>query len=137
MIGGFALDYFLFVFIAALGVLQVVAAHNSLKGLLIVRLRPVAYTGGLAITVAACLWFFLSEPRNIPDVDGGLAGNQSAGLFTLGAVLALAVTLLTSSFSNRSWGNGASGCGPGIEAMRDTTYVKAVLGTLKGLWKRS
>ncbi len=144
MVGPFALDYFIFVLIAALGVLQMVAAYSTLRGLLLIRVRPMAFLVGLVTTIVAFLWFFLSEPRNLPDTEGGLDGNQMAGLFALAAGSALVLTLFLSSISNRSLGRGFQQRVPGLDALRETSYLKALLGTLKtlrlrsgrGLWKR-
>ena len=136
MVGPFTLDYFIFVFIASLGVLQIVAAHATLRGLLFVRVRPVAFLIGLVITTLAFLWFFLSEPRNISEAEGGLDGNQMAGFFAVAAGSALLITLLVSSLVSRSMrGNGPQSTS-GLDALRETTYVKALLGTLKDIWKR-
>ena len=136
MVGGFALDYFVFVFIAALGVLQMAAAYNALQGLLFIRFRPLAFLSGLLVTTLAFLWFFLSEPRNIPDTEGGLDGNEMAGLFALGAGSALVLSLLFSSVSNRSMIRSGQQPKTGLDALKETTYVRALLGTLKYLWKR-
>ena len=136
MVGGFALDYFVFVFIAALGVLQMAAAYSALQGLLFIRFRPLAFLSGLLVTTLAFLWFFLSEPRNIPDTEGGLDGNEMAGLFALGAGSALVLSLLFSSVSNRSMIRSGQQPKTGLDALKETTYVRALLGTLKYLWKR-
>ena len=136
MVGGFTPDYFVFVFLAALGVLQMVAAHTGLRGLLFIRVRPLAFLAGLATTVASFIWFFLSEPRNISDTEGGLDGNQISGLFALAAGSALVLTLLLSSISNRSLGKSGQQLEPGLEALKDTTYLSALFSTLKSLWKR-
>ena len=136
MVGAFALDYFVFVFIAALGVLQMVAAHSALRGLLFIRVRPLAFLTGLVTTALAFVWFFLSEPRNIPDTAGGLDGNQMGGLFAVASGSALVLTLLLSSISNRSLGRSVQQFNPGLDALRETTYLKALLSALKTLWKR-
>ncbi len=136
MVGSFTLDYLLFVFIAAFGALQIAAAYGNLQGLLFIRARPLAFGSGLVITVAAFLLFFLTEPRNIPDTEGGLDGNETAGLFTLGAVSALVLTLILSSISNRALGKGGHRCASGLDALRETSYFNALTGTLKDIWKR-
>ena len=137
MPGPFGLDFLTFVFIAALGVLQMVFAHSSLRGLLFFKSRPVAFLLGLTLTTAAFLWFFLSEPRNLADTQGGLDGNQAAGLFSVGAGLALVLTLGLTSLRNRSMGEGGHPMLPGLEALKETTYFKALFATLRVLWKRS
>ena len=137
MAGPFFLDYFVFVFLAALGVLQVVAAYRSLQGILFIRSRLPAFLGGVGTTAFAFLWFFLSEPRNISDNEGGLDGNQMSGMFALAAGSALLLTLILSSISNhRKLGKTDQQFNSGLEALRETTYVNALLSTLGNLWKR-
>ena len=136
MAGPFTLDYLVFVFIAALGVLQVVAAYSALMGLLLIRPRALAFVIGAAVTALAFLWFFLSEPRNVSDAEGGLDGNQMAGFFAVGAGSALVLTLLLSSISNRSLAKSDHQCADGLDALRETTYLKALRGTVKDLWTR-
>lgn len=119
-------EYFLFVFVAALGVLQVAAAYSRLDGLLLLRRRAVAGLVGLALAVGAFLWFFASGPRNVPDTQGGLDGNAQAGLFAAAAGAALAVTLVVSSLLNSRRAGGAVQ-GLGLDALRNTTYARALL----------
>ena len=137
MPGPFILDFFVFVFISALGVLQMVAAQNRLWGLLFIRRRTIAFLVGFGSTTLAFLWFFLSEPRNLSDTHGGLDGNGAAGIFTIASASALALTLVISSIRNRSMGKGDRRYAVGLDALRETTYLRALLGTVKVLWKRS
>ena len=136
IVSGFALDYLVFVFFATLGVLQMVAAYSAFWGLLFVRSRPLAFLTGLVTTGLAFFWFFVSEPRNISEIEGGLDGNQMAGLFSLAAGLALVLTFLLSSLRNWSMGTRGQRCVPGLDALRETTYLKALLGSFKARWKR-
>ena len=135
MVGPFVLDYFVFVFLAALGVIQVAASYSDLRRLLFIPSRRAAVAAGTMVTAAAFAWFFLSEPRNISDDAGGLDGNQMAGLFALGAGSALIGTLLLSSLLNRSLESIERHVSPGLDALRETTYINAILRTLKHLWK--
>ena len=137
MLGTFALDYFAFVFVAALGALQMASAYSALRGLLLIKRRPLAFLAGLVATGSAFLWFFLSEPRNLPDTQGGLDGNQATGLFALGSGLALVLTLVLSSLRNRSLGAHDECSCTGLDALRETTYLKALKGALRSLWTRS
>ncbi len=136
MAGPFALDYFVFVFIAALGVLQLVAVYAGLRGLLLIPFRRLAVVVGLSAVVLAFLWFFLSEPRNVSDTEGGLDGNQMAGYFALGAGTATVLTFLLSSVINRSLAKASRLPGPGLDALRETTYWAVIAGTVRSLWKR-
>ena len=141
MPGPFALDYFVFVLVASLGVLQAIAAYSGLRGLLLISSGPLAFLLGLGTASLAFIWFFASEPRNLPDTQGGLDGNQSAGLFAVAAGLALLLTLLVSSLSNRTLGERGQPVDPGLDALRQTTYLKAISlkalpGKLRKIWMR-
>ena len=128
----FELDYTLFVFVAALGLFQVVAGWNGLEGLLLVRPRSVAKVVGAALVIGAFTWFFGTETRNLPDTSGGLDGPQQAGYFTAAAGSALLVTLALSSLLNFRRANGVPGK-LGLDDLRDTTYLHA-LGSTVGTW---
>ncbi|MSQ21925.1 MAG: hypothetical protein EXR53_01275 [Dehalococcoidia bacterium] len=127
----FALDYLAFVFLAALGVLLAVTAHSKLHGLLLVGRRLSVLLGG-ALTVAAFDWFFTSEPRNLPDTGAGLDGNEQAVLFALGAGAALALLLILSSL--RNWSMGANAAGDGVEALRNSSYLRLLFKGTKDHW---
>ena len=136
MPGPFVLDYCLFVFLAAMGVVQMAAARNSLTALLFLRHRPLAFLSGAALTAGVFLWFFVSEPRNIPDTAGGLDGNQTAGYFAISAGSAVILTLLLTSWSNRDMPRDGP-IAAGLDALRRTTYLRALAHALKHLgWGR-
>lgn len=132
----FVVDYFLLVFISACGVLQMVAAYKGLQGLLFLRNRYSAFGLGLAATTLSFVWFFVSEPRNSPDTAEGLTGNEQFGFFCLAAGCATVFTLLLSSLRNRDLGNGSDRFQPGLDALRETNYLRALLSTLKSKRKR-
>ena len=141
MPGPFALDFFILAFLISLGTLQMAAAYRSLRGLLFVRSRTAAFLLGLAVMSAAFIWFYLSEPRNISDTEGGIDGNQSSALFAGGAGAAVLTTLLLSSLLNRSFGRNDGSRNqdpypPGLEALEQTNYVRAFKATVRSLWGR-
>ena len=113
-----------------------VAAYSALRGILFIRSRRLAFLSGLVTTVLAFLWFFISEPRNVPDTDGGLNGNQMSGLFAVGAGMALALTLLLSSIRNRTMGRDSRRTNNGLDALRETNYLNALSGTIKNMRNR-
>ncbi len=130
MISDFGLDYFLLVFVASLGVLQLAAAHSRLYGLLLLN-RVASFILGPVLVVLAFTWFFASGARNVPDTAGGLDGNQQWILFFAGAVTALVLMLLLSSLIRRSMaGDGEHA--RGLEALRHTTYLRALMKGLNG-----
>ena len=131
----FIADYTLWVFGSALGVVQLVAARGGLAGLLFLRRWPRtnAYAGAVLV-VASFVWFFGSEPRNVPDTASGLDANQQLIWFAVGAGSAVVVTLLGGSALNDRWGarnrpdaSVQSGPAAGIEALERTTFVRALV----------
>ena len=130
---GFGLDYFLFSLVSSVGVLQVAAAYSHLYGLMLFS-RRLSAGAGLFLVVAAFTWFFTSEQRNIPDTAGGLDGNQQALLFSAAAGVALLLTLLASSVRHWSLGGGNQEV-QGLDALRDSNYLRALLKELKEHWK--
>lgn len=138
--GSFILDYSILVFFAACGVFQMAAAFNGLRGLLFLSSGRISFLLGLALLVAAFAWFFLSEPRNVPDTSQGLNGNEQFGYFFAALGAALAFTLLASSLRNLSLGADPSQQGqrppPGMDALRQSNYLRAVCRTLSGAFLR-
>lgn len=89
-----ALDYFLLVFIASLGVFQIAAVHAKLEGLWFFRRPIVQYVFGVLAIIGAFGWFFTTKERNIqPTVEGA----QQLGLFLGAIVAAYVITALLSS----------------------------------------
>ena len=128
----FALDYFILVFLSALGVLLCVTAYSRLSGLMLVGRRLSFLTGG-SLVVGAFIWFFASKPRNIPDTKAGLDGNEQALLFVAGAGVALLLLLVISSL--RNWSMAEETDAQGIEALRDASYLRVLFRGLLGRWK--
>jgi len=121
-------DYLVFVFLAVLGLLQLVAARQRWTGLLFCRRWPLlSYVLGLAGLGGGYAWFFCSDDRNVP----GLEGYQLFSRFAVSAVAALLVTLLVSSALHARRDEGATAgqkyLSPaneerGLEALRTLTY---------------
>jgi len=99
--GSFVPDYLVLVFFASCGVFQMAAACNGLHGL----------------------------PRNQPDTTLGLTGNQQFGFFFVGSGAGLTFTLLISSLRNLSLGKDQ--IQPGLDALRQSNYLRALHGTLR------
>ncbi len=96
----FAVDYFIFVFMASLGVIQTAASIGGLRGLLVFKNPLVARSLGIAIAVVAVIWFFAVAERNINDYAGGLDSNQQGILFFLAALMSGALTCLLTTLLN-------------------------------------
>ncbi len=97
----FAVDYFIMVFVASLGVMQAVASVAGLRGLLVVKNPLIARALGIAIAIAAIVWFFAVAERNINDYEGGLDSNQQGLLFFLAVAASGVLTCALTSLWNR------------------------------------
>jgi len=114
-------------FLGAMGVLQFAFASNGILGMLFLRRLPRASAAlGVAFVLAAFVWFFANGPRNVPDTGAGLDGNDQARWFATAAAAAFAVTALASSAINDRWGAKAPGEGVGLDALRHTTFARAL-----------
>lgn len=120
----FALDYFVLVFLSALGVLLFVTAYYRLHGLMLFP-RFVSLALGALLVSGAVIWFFASEYRNVPDTAAGLNGNEQTLLFAGGAVLAIIFLLLVSSLRNRSMKGKPNASG--LDMLRRSNYWRLIL----------
>ena len=96
----FAVDYFIMVFIASLGVMQTAASIGGLRGLLLIKNPIIARALGIAIAIAAIVWFFVAAERNINDYKGGLDSNEQGLLFFLAVAASGVLTFTFSSLWN-------------------------------------
>ena len=131
----FAIDYYIAVFVAAVGVIQVAASLGQLKGLLFFRAAVLARPFGLGLAVTAAVWFFSSASRNINDYEGGLDANEQAVLLLLGTLSGLAFSLLVSSLVNLKMKATNLAPGDGLEALKETGYVRAATSSVR-YWSR-
>lgn len=100
MMSPFEFDYFIFVTVASLGVLQIAASKGNYTGLLFSKSPVAARFFGITIVVIAFVWFFGSKNRNINDYMGGLDGNDQSLFFFIGSMSGLIITLIVSSIVN-------------------------------------
>ena len=136
MTGSFILDYYLLVFLASCGLFQIVGAWKAFVGMLYLKYRPGSFLLGLALLIGSFTWFFLSEPRNVSDSAHGLNGNEQFAYFFAGSGTALAFTLLVSSLFNWRLGAERSIFWPGLDALKQSGYMRAVYRTWRYLWPK-
>ena len=134
----FATDYYLFTFAATVGAIQIAASIGRLYGLLFVPSLTAARLLGTALTLGSILWFFGSADRNINDTAGGLDANAQAVLFLLGALPALALTLIASSLTNFRMAPAPGPATDGLDALRSSGYFRALAASLRAgrSWSR-
>lgn len=137
MLEPFAFDYAQMVFVATLGVIQLVAARNNLLGILLLRNHLILTQFIATVLISGSLvWFFFGgEPRNIPDTGPGLEANTQTIVFASSASLAIALIFFVSSILNHRWGSNymkISGSNKndnvdGISAFQKTTFFWATV----------
>ncbi len=93
-----AWQYCIFVFIAVMGLLQLIATCNQLKGMLFMRNRPITLVLSIAAILFAFWWFFFRDSRlDTVMRRTGLEGAQQFTVFCWTTFAALVVTLVLSS----------------------------------------
>ena len=127
----FALDYFVLVFLSALGVLLFVTAYYRFYGLMLFS-RPISLVLGALLVSGAVIWFFASEYRNVPDTAAGLDGNEQTLLFACSAALAIIFLLLVSSLCNRSMESKPDA--NGLDMLRHSSYWRLITKELRQRW---
>lgn len=128
-------DYFIFVFLSCLGVVQIAAAYAGLWGLLLLRSRWFSALLGVGLIGIGFAWFFAPGPRHIPDTEGGLDGNAQALVFVLALGAALLFTLTFASVANSRFLRPPEHPPEGLEALREATYAQALRRSLAAWWK--
>ena len=136
MMSEFARDYFVVVFVAGVGVIQLAASTARLDGLLFFKSRILARAFGLVLPLAAVAWFFTSESRNINDFEGGLDANEQAIILFLGVLASVVASLVASSLVNRRMSRAEPEPEDGFDALRHTSYFQALSINLS-YWRRA
>ncbi len=132
----FATDYFLLVFVSALGVIQIGASFGGLSGLLLLQTPKAARALGAVFAVAPFVWFFATGERNIGDHRGGLDAPTQALFFFLGTLAAGGVTFVVSSAANWRMDRGAPAPEDGMDALRNASWARALAASLQ-YWRKS
>ena len=129
-----ALDYFLLVFIASIGVFQIASITAGLKGLWFFSHAEIQCIFGILAIVGAFGWFFTSSERNIQHQ---VEGTQQLGLFLAAIILAYFVTALVASLiqarvssrgANHRQGKQHE---QGMETLKTTTLLGGILSSLR------
>ncbi len=123
MITKLALEYFALVFVAVVGVLQLVAAYNELRGVSFFSRKIYGYLFAALTVGPALAGFFTWLSRN---PSGIIHGREQFAFFILALIAALSFTLAVSSLlkNRRLRGNHAQH--DGLEAVREVTFFQAL-----------
>jgi hypothetical protein len=129
-----ALDYFILVFIASIGVYQIAAIHAKLDGLCFFRHQVIQYIFGILAIVGAFVWFFTSKDRNIHT---SVQGSQQLVIF-LGSIVAsyIFTAILASIMQAKVSSKGGSPregkqYDMGIETLKKTTLFGGIMSSLR------
>lgn len=123
MITRLALEYFALVFVAVVGVLQLVAAYNELRGVSFFSRKVYGYLFVAFTVVPALAGFFTWNLRNPPGI---VQGREQFVFFLLALIAALSFTLVTSSLLKNRHLQGNHVQHDGLEALREVTLFQAL-----------
>jgi hypothetical protein len=132
-------EYFLFVFIASVGVLQLAASYSQLQGLLFFQNKILSYLFALLAIGGSFEWFFGYNNR-IDTVMRrvGLEGAQQFLYFNMAAFLALVLTLIISSvlhaYRHRAQREQKE-YPEGLGALRETSYFESLKHSLRSIFQ--
>lgn len=122
-----AADYFIFVFISAIGAIQVGASCGKLRGIYLFRNIIITRIVGFLSVIVGIVWFYATKHRNINDTEGGIDANDQALWFFLGVTAALIFTfLITSIFQKKLTEKSQKNFEPSIQNLKYSTYFFAI-----------
>ena len=129
-----ALDYFLLVFIAAVGVYQIASIPGGLKGLWFFRQPCIQYFFGILAIIGSFGWFYTSAERNVQHT---VEGSQQLMLF-LGAIIssyfitAILASVIQAAVSTQG-DNPVKGkqYDQGMYTLKTTTLLGGILSSLR------
>ena len=131
-------QYFILMFIAIIGVLQLIAARNQLKGILFFKREALAYLFSFLAIGGSFGWFFgWGDPLDMAMRQTGDAAMRQTGLegaqqflyFLLGTLAALSFTLIVSSLLRAYQWKGKTkekGSSQGLDTLREMSYFEAI-----------
>jgi hypothetical protein len=130
-----SLNYCLLVFIAVVGVLQLAAVYNNLRGLLFFPRKIYSLVFAVFAIVVALFAFFAWNDYNKIMVGGSqqiltVEGSQQTGSFVLSAAAAILFTLIASSLLNYRRLNSCKDQQDGLDTLRESTFFQVI----RNLW---
>ena len=120
------IEYFMFVTVSSIGVIQLSASYGSLTQILIARSKKISCSIGMVLTLCPIIWFFHDGGRAIPDTEGGIPGFSQFLLFATGSILALFITFSISSITNHKNNTGIPEKHLGLLGLRNNTYLNLI-----------
>ena len=121
------LDYLLLICLSTCGILQIVAHHSNLKGLLFFHNQLLTYLFGFLTILGSFCWFFGLGSNRLQEeiMHTGLEGAEQVEFFLMGALAGIILTLVVSSLVPSG-----EGCTPGeeiekvgLDRLREKTFL--------------
>ncbi len=128
---GFSLQYLIWVFFAAVGVLQIAAALNGLKGIQFFNNKWLDLFVGAACILGSYGWFFASANRNTDGRNSKVEGLEQAIFFLIASAGAVLFTFAITSIIHRSRVSNTSCDESGIDALRTRTVWQALRSSIR------
>jgi len=132
-------QYFILMFIAIIGVLQLIAARNQLKGILFFKREALAYLFSFLAIGGSFGWFFGWDDRlDTAMRQTGLEGAQQLLYFLLGTWAAVAFTVIVSSLLRAYQWKGQTKekrSSQGLDALREMSYFEAIKHSFRSTWR--
>ncbi|GEM_PF-1168694 len=120
------IEYVIFIFFSALGVIQISAGYGKLRGLLITKSINKSIAFGISVLLISMISFFRDGGRNIPDTEGGVPGFSQFLLFAIGSSAALFFTFASTSLTNLSSSIIHTNNYSGLMGLRHYTYLQII-----------
>ncbi|MFC2058019.1 hypothetical protein ACFLTS_00045 [Chloroflexota bacterium] len=127
-------DYFMLVFIGAMGVFQIAAVPARLKGLCFFGRPVLQYIFGVLAIAASFCWFFVGEERNFQH---RVEGSQQLGLFLLAILASYYFTLIVASVIKSIFGQKEAKPelgrqhDEGMETLKAETFLGGIASSLR------
>ena len=124
----FSIDYFLYVFILALIVIQLATMKSGLYKLIINKNKLITLIISFILFIISTIIFMYSENRIINDFEGGLDANQQLLIFSAASFSAfIATCILTSVYRKSEDFSGFTSHPNGLEALSKYNFIKLQL----------
>jgi len=130
-------DFIIFVFPAAVGVLQLVAVRTQLKGLLFLKKPALTYLFSFLVIGISYYWFFQRDNRMDPGMAMRQTNLEGGGMFFyfclasfLAVIFTLVVSSLIHSFRHEPHTNDNIP-NQGLDTLRGNSYFEAIKNSFK------
>ena len=98
----FPIDYFFYVSISSVSVIQLAAMKAKLNKILIINNKYITFVVSISLIILSAISFMVSDNRIINDFEGGLDANQQFLIFLSGCLTSFLFTVVVTSIYRKS-----------------------------------